>query len=222
MYIVAFAYSLLLIGCVNTEGTVDIVGKVFDEYTKEGIPRRVVIIQNMIMTDSKLIPADDIGRFYTDSTGHFTYRMKKTKDVYWYNFNFVGDSAYSWADKAICITELQSRHKFFSFYLDKLTDFTIKIERSIKTMPYDTLFVSWKTNDIDGRIYPYKVINYGIAPDLEFRWIGGIVNSRIDAKIFANKKTIVYMDLYRSGRIKEMSDTIYCDRDVKNIFTFKY
>ena len=157
LFIVAVACSLLLIGCTNTEGTVDIAGKVLDEYTKEGIPKRVVLIQGLIYSDSQLIPADDIGRFYTDSTGHFTYTLKKTKNVYWYNFIFVGDSTYSYSTKAVCVTEFESKPMFLSFYLDKFADFTIKIERINKTVPYDTLFISWNTNGIDGRIYPHKV-----------------------------------------------------------------
>ena len=222
LFIVVVAYSLLLIGCTSTAGTVDIVGKVFDEYTKEGIPKRVVIIQSMILSDSQLIPVDEVGRFYTDSTGHFNYTLKKTKNVYWYNFVFVGDSTYSYTAQARCITELEQNAKFLSFYLDKFTDFRIMIERINKTVPFDTLYISWRTNDFDGKIYPRKVINYGIAPDLEFRWIGGNVKSFIEAKTFANKNTIVHMDLFRKGRLKKMTDTIYCYRDVKNYFTFKY
>jgi hypothetical protein len=221
-FLVAIACSLLLIGCTNTEGTLDIAGKVSDEYTNEDIPHRGVIIQNMIMSDSQLIPGDDIGRFTTDSTGHFAYTMKKTRNVYWYNFVFAGDSSYTYSDKAVCITELERNPKLLSFYLDKLTDFTIKIERISKTTPYDTLFISWKTNDIDGRIYPHSVINYGTIPDLEYRWIGKNIKSQIETKTFANKNTIVHMDLYGDGMVKELSDTIYCNRDVVNYFTFKY
>src|SRR5665647_3008876 len=92
LYIVAVVCSFFLIVCTRTVGTLDIAGNVLDEYTKEGIPKRTVIIQGLKYADSGLIPTDDIGRFYTDSSGHFTYTLKKIKDVYRYNFVFVGDS----------------------------------------------------------------------------------------------------------------------------------
>ena len=135
LFIVAVAYSFLLIGCANTEGTLDIAGKVLDEYTKEGIPKRVAIIQGLIYDDSGLIPTTDIGRFNTDSSGHFKYKLKKTKNAYWYNFAFVGDSTYSYSTQKISLAELELNSKFLSFYLDKLTDFAIKIERIDKTVP---------------------------------------------------------------------------------------
>ena len=100
LFIVAIAWSLLLIGCTNTEGTIDIAGNVLDKYSKEGTANRAVIIQGLIYADSGLIPIDDIGRFYTDSSGHFTYTLKKTKNAFWYNFAFVGDTTYSYSTKA--------------------------------------------------------------------------------------------------------------------------
>ena len=222
LFIVAIAFSLILIGCANTEGTFDIEGKVLDEYTKKAIPNRNIIIQGLLMSDSKLIPTGDISRFQTDNSGHFTYTLRKTKNAYWYSLIFVGDSTYSYSTQKISLEELTRNSKFLSFGLDKFADLTIQIERINKSAPFDTLFFSWKTNDSDGRIYPHKVINFGIAPDFEFRWIGGNVKSRIETKTFSNKNTIVHMVLYRKGRIKEMKDTIYCYRDVKNYFTFKY
>jgi hypothetical protein len=222
LFIVAVTCSLLLIGCTNTEGTLDIMGKVLDEYSKEGTTKRIVIIQGLKYADSGLIPTNDIGRFYTDSCGNFTYTLKKIKNAYWYNFIFVGDSTYSYSTQMISLDELERNSKFLSFYLEKFTDLTIKVERRNKTAPYDTLFISWKTNEIDGRIYPHRVLNFGVAPDIEFRWVGGNVKSLIETKTFANKTTIVHMDLFSKGEVKEMSDTIYCIRDVKNYFTFKY
>ena len=222
LYLVAVAYILLLVGCANTEGTLDFEGFVLDEYTKEGAPNRIVIIQGMIYGESGLIPTKDIGRFNTDSCGHFTYKLKKTKGAYWYNFVFVGDTAYSYSAQSISLDELTRNSKYLSFYLDRFTDFAIKVERRKKNAPYDTLFISWKTNDIDGRIYPHRVINYGIVPDLEYRWIGGNVKSMIETKAFANKNTIVHMVIFSTGGVREMSDTIYCERNVKNNFTFKY
>ncbi len=222
LYIVAIAGSLLLMGCTRTVGTLDIAGKVLDEYTKEGIPKRTAIIQSLIYSDSELILADDIGSFNTDSTGRFNFTLRKIKNVYWYNFVFVGDSAYPYTTQMVSIHELIRNPKFLTFQHEKFTDLTIKIERINKTVPCDTLFISWKTNGSDGRIYPHNVINIGAVPDFEFRWIGGKVKSFIETKTFANKNTIINMYLFRNGKAKEMSDTIYCARDVKNSFSFKY
>ena len=222
LLIVAIAYISLLIGCTYTGGSIDIAGKVLDEYSKEGIPNRAVILQAMIYSDSVLIPTKDIGHFYTDSTGHFTYTINKIKGAYWYNFIFVGDSTYAYSTRMVSLEELKSNSKFQSFYLDKFADLTIKIERINKSEFTDTLFLSWKTNGDDGRMFPYKVINNGTAHLLEFMWIGRNIRSVIEAKTFANKNTIVKMSLFRNRGVKEMSDTIYCIRDVKNSFTFKY
>jgi len=181
-----------------------------------------VLIQGLVETDSTLRPTADIGRFYTDSSGHFSYTLKKIKGVYSYNFIFVGDSIYSYNSQELRLYDLEKRSKYLSFNLNKLTNLIIKIERSSKTVPFDTLFVSWKINGNKGKAYPYKVINYGVAPVLEFKWIGGHVKSTIETRALANKSAIINIDLFRKGRIKEISDTIYCDRDVDNYFTFKY
>ena len=222
LYIVAVAWSLLPMGCTRTIGTLDIAGNVLDEYTKEGTPKRTVIIHGLKYADSGLIPTDEIGRFYTDSSGHFTYTLKKFKDVYRYNFVFVADSTYSYSTQMVSLAELKRNAKFLTFNLEKFTDLTIKIERIDKTVPCDTLFISWKTDGNDGRIYPHKVINLGAVPDFEFRWIGGKVKSFIETKTLANKNTIIHMYLFRNMKAKEMSDTIFCLRDVKNSFTFRY
>ena len=222
LLIVAIACSLLLIGCTNTGGRLDIAGKVLDKYSKEGIPKRAVILQAMIYSDSELIPTKDIGHFYTDSTGHFNYTINKIKGAHWYNFIFVGDSTYDYSTRMVSLEELKQNSKFQSFYLDKFADLTIKIERVSKSEFTDTLFLSWKTNGDDGRMFPYKVINNGTAHDMEFMWIGNNVKSVIEAKTFANKNTIVNMSLFRNRGVKEMSDTIFCIRDMKNSITFRY
>lgn len=222
LYIVTVAGSLLLMGCTRTIGTLDIAGKVSDEYTKKGIPKRTVIIHGLKSTDSTFVPTEDIGHFDTDSAGHFTFTLKEIKDVIWYNFVFAGDSDYPYSTQMVSIYELKRNAKFLTFNLEKFTDLTIKIERINKTVRCDTLFISWKTDGNDGRIYPHKVINLGAVPDFEFRWIGGKVKSFIETKTLANKNTIIHMYLFRNMKAKEMSDTIFCIRDVKNSFTFRY
>ncbi len=216
------SYSILIAGCAYTEGTLNIEGRVVDEHTNVGIPNRVVVIQGVVSSSSSMQQNTEIGRFYTDSSGRFTYTLEKIKGVYSYRFIIVGDSTYSYTNHEIGLYELEKQSKFLRLKINKLTNLTINIERISKTVPYDTLFVSWKTDGNKGKSYPYKVINHGIAPDIEFRWVGGDVNSQIETRTLANKTTIINIDLFRKGRIKEISDTIYCDRDVDNYFTFKY
>ena len=222
LYIVTVAGSLLLMGCTRTVGTLDIAGNVSDEYTKKGIPKRTAIIHGLISTDSTFVPTEDIGHFDTDSLGHFTFTLKEIKDVIWYNFVFAGDSDYPYSTQMVSIYELKRNAKFLAFNLEKFTDLSINIERINKTVPCDTLFISWKTDGNDGRIYPHEVINMGAVHDFEFRWIGGKVKSIIETKTLANKNTIIHMYLFRNRKAKEMSDTIFCLRDVKNSFTFRY
>lgn len=213
---------LFLIGCVQTEGTLDIQGKVLDELTKECIPKRKVLIQGLVYIDSKLFPTD-AGQFYTDSSGHFSYTLNKIKDAYSYNFIFVGDSAYSYSTQEMFVAEIERNSKFLTFNLSKLADFTIKIERFSKSPLYDTLFLSWKTDGFDGKtLYPHKLTNFGIAPDFAFRWIGGNVKSVIETKAFANKQVVICWELFRNGRKKEVTDTVYCERDVNNSVSFRY
>ncbi|NOU16148.1 MAG: hypothetical protein HOO91_01125 [Bacteroidales bacterium] len=221
LHIATFA-CFFLIGCTRTEGTLDIRGKILDEYTEKGIPQREVIIKSLILSDNKYIPSD-VGRFCTDSSGHFSYKMKKNKGAYLYKFIFVGDSDYAISSEEIILPELEKNSKYLSFYLTKLIDFTIKIERCSKTPLYDTLYVSWKTNDIDGTtMYPYKLTNLGVAPENGFRWIGGKVKSVIETKTLMNKKTIICWELLRNGKKKEILDTILCEKDVNNCVNFRY
>lgn len=213
---------IILFGCSWTEGTLDIQGKVLDESTKELLPNRKVIIQGLVYSDSNLTPTD-VGHFYTDSSGCFTFTINKIKGAYSYNFIFVGDSAYSSLTQEVPLIELEKNSKYLSFGLNQLTNFTIKIERCSKTPLCDTLYVSWKTNGLEGKtIFPHKVINYGIAPDFEFRWIGGNVKSVIETKALANKQTIICFELFRNGKKKEITDTVNCERGSNNDFSFKY
>jgi len=213
---------LLLIGCLNTEGTLNIEGKVLDEYTKKGVPNRVVFINSFVLADSKPI-STNVGRFYTDSAGCFSYTMKKVKGSYSYNFIFTGDSIYSFSNQEVYLTQLQENSKFLYFYLSKLANFTIKIEKCSKSPLTEKLYVSWKTDGVDGKtLYPHKLINYGNKPEFEFKWTGENVKSVIETKVLANKKTIICWELVGNRSKKEIYDTIYCERDVKNSFNFKY
>jgi hypothetical protein len=212
----------MLIGCLQTEGTLNIKGKVFDDHTKEGLSGRKVVIQGLVYNDGELI-TKEAGQFRTDSTGYFTYSMKKSRDAYRYNFIFVGDSTYFTSTQKIFLTQLEKNAKYLSFALSKLTGLSIQIERVSKAPLCDTLYVSWESNGIYGRtIYPQRVNNFGVAPEIEYRWIGGSVKSVIETKVFANEKTIISFKLTRYGKMREVSDTVFCARDIENSFSFKY
>jgi len=221
-FILAALACFILFGCLQTEGLLDIRGKIFDVDTKKSIPNRKVVIQGLNYIDHELVPVE-VGQFRTDSVGNFSYRMKKAKGAYLYDFIIVGDSAYFISMQRIGLPQLEINSDFLSFPLSKITDLAIKIERISNVPLYDTLYISWESNGIDGRsIYPQKVTNYGIAPEIEYRWIGGDVKSVIETKAFANKKTVIYLKLRRNGKKKEMSDTVFCARDIINNFSFKY
>jgi hypothetical protein len=219
---IAFVMGILFIGCVNTEGILKIKGKVIDEYTKAPIPWRDIIVQGLVVSNNSLVPIY-AGYFSTDSSGCFTYSLRKVKDAYYYNFCLVGDSDYSFMTEKIALIPLERNAKYLSFSLSKLADFTILIFRQSNTPVCDTLYLSWKSNGVDGRtLYPYKINNYGLTSTLELRWIGGNVKSTIKTRAFADKRTTVRWVLFRNGKIKEIIDTITCKRDLVNEVYLKY
>jgi hypothetical protein len=222
LILIAFVAVLFFVECGDPEGIIVIKGKVLDEKTKVTIPERAIIVQALIQNDKKLNPVQ-AGHILTDSSGCFTYSFRKVKNAWLYNFCCVADSDYAYSTTRIGLTELLRYGEFLTFYLNRLTDFTIRIERKSKAPVRDTLFVSWESNGIDGKtLYPYKIENYGNPQDRLFIWIGGNVKSIINTKTFAEKKTIVSWKLFRNGRRKEFTDTIFCKRDATNYVNFKY
>jgi hypothetical protein len=219
---IIFISGILLSGCINTEGILELKGMILDENTKAAIPDRKIIVQALVYNGVNYKPVY-AGEFSTDSTGCFAYSLKKVKNVSLYDFYFVGDSAYAFSNNKLGLMELDRYGKFLSFYLNKLADFTIKIDRRSKTPLRDTLYVSWESNGIDGEIlYSYKIENYGITSDLALQWIGGNIKSVIKTKVYADKKTIVSWTLFRNGRPREIIDTIFCKREGNNSLYFKY
>jgi hypothetical protein len=224
-----FALGLLLFGCLNTEGTLEIKGKVIDEYTKMQIPRRDVIVQGLIKNDKEYVSIN-AGQFSTNDSGYFTYTLRKVKNAYFYDFYLVGDSDYMSLTRRRGLYELEQNAKFLSFSLNKLVDLTIKIYREGDRPVYDTLSLTWESNGISWwALYPYTIDNYGktnnyfdLTSGKELRWIGGNVNSTFKTRVFADKMTKLNWDLYRNGRRKEFTDTITCKRDFANIVYFKY
>ena len=54
-FLIAFASGVLL-GCVRTQGTLNIKGNVIDESTKAGIPWKNIIVQGLINDNNKSEP----------------------------------------------------------------------------------------------------------------------------------------------------------------------
>ena len=108
-------------------------------------------------------------------------------------------------------------------FLQKLTDFTITIFRISKVPACDTLYVTWKSNELEGSyLYPYEIENFGAKQDIAFRWIGGNVKAKINTKVFAEKNTLIYFELARNRKRREFVDTVFCWRGVANCANFKY
>jgi hypothetical protein len=213
---IAFVMGIFLTGCINTEGKLEIKGKLIDEFTHAPIPSRDIIVQGLVSENKSQIPID-AGQITTDSAGCFTYSLKKIKDAYYYNFCLVGDSDYSYITEKLSLSYLKRNARYLSFSLSKLADLTIQILRISKTPVCDTLYLSWKSDYTDGRtLYPYKINNYGLTSTNELKWIGGKVTSTVKTRAFADKKTTVRWVLFRNGKIKEIIDTLTCKRDLIN------
>ena len=221
--------SGVLIGYVDTEGTIKIKGKILDESTKMGIPWKNIIVQGFVNRNNKLEPIE-AGQFSTNSSGCFTYSFKKIEGAYNYNFCFIGNTEYPVTINKMTLVSLERNAKYLFFSLDKLVDLTIKIYRISKTPECDTLRLIWESNGVYGlSLYPYKIYNYErtnyslrLTSDQDLIWIGENVNSTINTKVFANKRTELDWDLYRNGKRMEFIDTITCKRDIENIVYFTY
>jgi hypothetical protein len=226
--LIAFA-SGLLIGCVNTQGTLKITGKVLDESTKKGIPWKNIIVQGVVDSINKSEPIE-AGQFSTDSAGYFTHSLRKIKGAYNYNFCFIGNSDYPVTIEKLTLFDLKRNAKYLFFSISKLVDLTIKISRKSRTPFCDTLHLIWVSNGIFGlSLYPYKIYNYGrtnksfgLTSGGDLWWIGGNINSTIETKVFADKKTELNWELYRNGQRKEFTDTITCKKNFANAVYFAY
>lgn len=217
-----FVAIISFVSCGNPEGNYELRGKVLDADTKTPVPHREVIVHGLIRSGDTLIRVNN-GQFITDSSGCFSYKLKKIRNASLYNLYLVGDSDYAFSTELLGMTEIKKYGKFLVFYLNKLSDLVITIERSSKTPALDTLFCSWTSDRIDGKIlYPYRIINFATPPELGYIWIGGKINSAIETKTFADKTTIVWWKLYRNGERKEFTDTIFCRRGITNFVNFKY
>lgn len=220
--------SILFFGCVNTEGDLEIEGRVIDEFTKATLPWRNIIVQGIKKSDENILTLD-VGQFSTDSSGRFKYKLKKIRDVRYYNISFVGDSNYAFKNKELSLYDLEQNSKYLSFTLNKLADLFIIVNRKSKKPEHDTLSLAWDSNDVFfWSLFPYKIYNsdksnsYTVASGGELRWYGGNVSSIVKTRVFAEKKTRIYWDLIRYGRRSEFTDTITCKRDFINKIYFSY
>lgn len=225
---IVFCAGTFLNACGDRGKNIRIKGNVVDEGTNMQIPMRNIIVQGIAASNKKSVTVN-IGQFQSDSSGSFTYLLRKIKDAVYYNFCFVGDSDYAAVTTKLTLPDLEKNAKHLSFPLSKLVDFTIKIYRKSTSPVYDTLYLSWDSDGVDGRIlYPCKIDNYGEneyfgkPSALEFKWIGGTVRSTIKTRAFADKKTKVSWWLVRSGKRKEITDTITCRRGIKNCIYLTY
>ena len=133
--------SMFQAGCWNVDRFMELRGKVLDEKTNEPVPNRKILVHEL-MNDNDNSNPTYIGEFTTDSLGLFTYMLKESKVTYFYNFEVIGDSIYGISNNKLGMTELNRYGKFLSFYLRKLTNLSIKIERKSRTTFQDTLSVS--------------------------------------------------------------------------------
>lgn len=218
--------AFTFMSCTNNDH-LKLKGRVLDDHTKNSIPNRKIIVQELLEINNKIIPVK-IDEFFTDSAGCFRYELRKSKDVWLYNFSVVGDTIYAFSNNRLGLTDLKYYGEYLEFQVTKLADFTIAIERKSKTRYVDTLYVSWESNGMDGKIlYPYKIENYDFNKDrnssnVEFRWIGGDIESAIKTKVYADKVTLVHWELFRNGEDMKMTDTVFCRRDGYNYAYFTY
>jgi hypothetical protein len=214
--------GIVLSGCINTEGTLEIKGKVLDETTKVPLPHRRIIAEALVGT-SEPYSHVDAGHFSTDSAGYFHYSLEKVRDAYFYDFCLAGDSDYAYCTRRLGLYEIRKDAMFLSFGMSKLADFVITIERKSLNPPLDTLSLIWQSDGKEGKaLFPCTVENYGNPPGIGFRWIGGKVRSVIRTKAYADKKTTVTWELRRNGKKQEFFNTVLCKRDVPNFVNFKY
>jgi hypothetical protein len=229
LFIFIVFVSGVLEGCMKTTGTLKIKGKVFDESSKTGIPWKNIIVQGLVYSNNKLEPIE-AGQFSTDSSGCFTYSLRRLKGAYDYNFCFIGNSEYPVTIKRRTLFDIKRNAKYLFFPLSKLVDLTIKINRKSRIPVCDTLRLIWESDGVYGlSLYTYNIYNYGktnnsygLTTDRDLMWIGGNVNSTVNTKVFADKKTELSWELFRNGTRKEFKDTITCKRNYANIVYFTY
>ena len=228
IYII-FISGVLFIGCIKTEGPLNLEGKIIDESTKVQVPGRKVIIQGIKEINNKFVPVD-AGQFSTDSAGCFKYNLERIKNVRYYNFCIVGDSDYASKINKLGLLELKENARYLFFSVNKLVDLIITIQKISKTDYCDTIYLTWESNKVDyTTLYPFEIVNHGLTGNtfdiLDYfglRWIGENVNSTIKTRVLEDKLTLIHWELVRNKKRNKTTDTIVCKRDLKHIVYFKF
>lgn len=219
--LIIFVLGLLISGCNNTVGIIELKGKVTDETTKTAIPNLSVLVEALDQSNEKS-PKIYVGDFSTDSSGCFSYTLKKVKNISFYNFYIQGSEDYDQSEILLGLTDLNINGKYLSFVAKRIVEFSMKINHVSKTGYSDTLIVSWETNGVDGKaFYPFTIKNYRINSNNGLIWIGD-VKSEIHTKVYADKNTIVHWQLFRNGNHQDIYDTIFCNRNVANSVSLTY
>jgi len=222
-YFILIALCFIIKGCISTEGEVVLKGKTLDDSTNEIVPCRKVVVEAILYYNQDETKTFGVGQFLSDSLGCFTFKLKKVKGAYNYNFHFVGDSCYAPTTKNLGIMDIADNSKYLSFYLHKLTKLTIQVTKNNKSLAESTLYLSWKSDGIEGKsIYQYKVSNFGAAPEFDFKWSSSNVSSKIETRVLADKPTIINWEIRNGQKTQEIIDTIICKRDITNYVNFTY
>jgi hypothetical protein len=218
---------MIILFCSCSDEILELKGKVLDDKSKIAVTGRKIIV-------NALIPVNDNTEYYyvgeccTDSSGYFTFPLKKIKSSYLFQFQIVGDSLYSGSNTTLGLTDLYRYGKFLSFQISRLTNLTIAIEKKNKSTFPETLYVSWISDGINGKeLYPYTVKNYGIRDhgntlDQPLKWVGRDVKSAVKTRVYADKATIVKWKIFRDREVQEFADTIFCKKDAFNYVHFSY
>lgn len=221
--------GILSSGCVNVGGRFAIKGKIIDDLTIDRIPGREVIVDGLLEINNEFVPVYT-GQFSTDSSGVFSYKLKRVKGARYYNFHVVGDTNYAAMTRRLNVFQLIASSKRLVIPLRRLAGLTIKIEKLTHTARPDTLYLSWESDRINFRnLYPYEIENNGITdipvmviPGLGLRWIGGEINATVRTRIYAGKMTKLHWELARNKKRSEFTDTIISKGERVHTVNFTY
>jgi hypothetical protein len=223
--VVPFSF-VTLFGCEDDnnlyDGTIDIAGKIINEYTKEGVPDITVTVDGVDAEGGIFGLRAEVGTFTTNSYGAFSTKINKLRGASRYDFLIQGGENHVSANQSLSITEIENKVIVLEIY--RLTDFIINLEKVSTALRNDTLYLTWYVLDSydTGKFDPINIENQGNAPDIHFRWIGGEVHSIISTRTIANKNTQIIWELYRDGIYSFNVDTLYCERDITNVYSITY
>ncbi|MDX9946530.1 MAG: hypothetical protein RBS38_04125 [Bacteroidales bacterium] len=225
----ALILGILSPGCVSVGGRFALKGKIIDDVTMSRIPGREVIVDGLLEINDEFEPVY-AGQFSTDSSGVFSYKLKRVRGARYYNFHVVGDTNYAATTRRFNFFQLSVNSKRLVIPLRRLAGLTIKIEKLSHTTRQDTLYLSWESDRTNFRnLYPYEIENKGITdipvmviPGLGLRWIGGEINATVRTRIYAGKMTKIHWELARNKKRSEFTDTIISKGERVHLVHFTY